>query len=302
MPNTLLQSESSDTVTPSQLYKWANENIQPNQWWLSLDFVTQENPVTAVEIDEIVTHGGYSDIRALHVSQAEIENPQWLKVAADVKNTSNECNTKNALTSDVIVAKLIFIVIILSIVSIPFLFLPLWILSLWIGVLIYSGFFGFFAWKMDKFKITKKIGKIESNLMNVAFLLIALPIFYYLFGLFFVKTPSDFFNRGSVKSIIFPKEETKKITNNTDREYTITGNSFTGFIRSDDWEKSFELASDTEAFSRFFLQCVMSNRATLFKAGETVILVEVDGLFADKVRIRRKGETVSYWTVGNSIR
>jgi hypothetical protein len=85
-------------------------------------------------------------------------------------------------------------------------------------------------------------------------------------------------------------------------EYAISGDNFTGFIRSDDWEKSFELASDTEAFSRFFLQCAMSKRATLFKAGEAVILVEVDGLFGEKVRIRRKGETVSYWTVGNSIR
>ena len=67
-------------MTPSQLRHWSFQNSQPDQWWISLDAVTEEIPVTVVEIEERLKSGDYSTVQALHVSQAEMENAPWIEV------------------------------------------------------------------------------------------------------------------------------------------------------------------------------------------------------------------------------
>ena len=67
-------------MTPSQLRHWSFQNSQPDQWWLSLDAVTEEIPVTVAVIEERLKCGDYSAVQALHVSQAEMENAPWIEV------------------------------------------------------------------------------------------------------------------------------------------------------------------------------------------------------------------------------
>ena len=67
-------------MTPSQLRHWSFQNSQPDQWWLSLDAVTEEIPVTVAEIEERLKSGDYSAVQALHVSQADMENAPWVEV------------------------------------------------------------------------------------------------------------------------------------------------------------------------------------------------------------------------------
>lgn len=67
-------------MTPSQLRQWSFENNQPDQWWFSLDEVMEETPVTADEIAEYLSGGQYSNVQALHVSQADIQNAPWTEV------------------------------------------------------------------------------------------------------------------------------------------------------------------------------------------------------------------------------
>ena len=68
-------------MTPSQLRQWSFQNSQPDQWWISLDAVTEEIPVTVAEIEERMKSGDYSAVQALHVSQAGMENAPWVEVA-----------------------------------------------------------------------------------------------------------------------------------------------------------------------------------------------------------------------------
>jgi len=67
-------------MTPSQLREWSFQNSQPDQWWLSLDAVTEEIPVTVSEIEEHLKSGLYGTIQALHVSQAGMENAPWVEL------------------------------------------------------------------------------------------------------------------------------------------------------------------------------------------------------------------------------
>jgi hypothetical protein len=95
--------------------------------------------------------------------------------------------------------------------------------------------------------------------------------------------------------------EVPKTSATVSGEYTITGDNFTGFSNRKDEDRATELSSDTEAFSKFFLACVMTKRATLFKKGETVILEEFGGFADSKLKLRRKGELVGYWTNREAI-
>ncbi len=67
-------------MTPSQLRHWSFQNSQPDQWWLSLDGVTEEIPVTVAEIERLIKTGEYALAQALHVSQAGLMNPPWIDV------------------------------------------------------------------------------------------------------------------------------------------------------------------------------------------------------------------------------
>ena len=67
-------------MTPKQLREWLFQNGQEDQWWLSLDAVTEESPLTVSEIEERVRLREYGTAQALHVSQAEMSNPPWIDV------------------------------------------------------------------------------------------------------------------------------------------------------------------------------------------------------------------------------
>lgn len=67
-------------MTPSQLRQWSFQNSQPDQWWLCLDGVTEEVPVTVAEIEERLKSGDYSAVQALHISQASMEKAPWVQV------------------------------------------------------------------------------------------------------------------------------------------------------------------------------------------------------------------------------
>jgi hypothetical protein len=136
----------------------------------------------------------------------------------------------------------------------------------------------------------------------VALIVICLATVGICYGGFFLST-TDFFAGKTLHSII-DRGESRKIAKakaNVLGEHTISGDNFTGFSRLEDDQRASELASDTEAFSKFFLAGVMTKRATLFKRGETVILEDAEGLLSSKVKLRRKGEAVSYWTNREAI-
>jgi hypothetical protein len=68
-------------MTPSQLRQWSFQNNQPDQWWLCLDAVTEEIPVTVAEIENLLATGEYARAQVLHTSQAETAYPLWIDVA-----------------------------------------------------------------------------------------------------------------------------------------------------------------------------------------------------------------------------
>jgi hypothetical protein len=67
-------------MRPKELREWLFQNSQEDQWWLRLDSVTEELPLTVSEIEEYITSGDYASMRALHVSQSEMSNPPWIDV------------------------------------------------------------------------------------------------------------------------------------------------------------------------------------------------------------------------------
>lgn len=67
-------------MTPIQLRQWSMKNNQPDQWWLCLDGVTEEIPVTAAEIERLVKTGDYALAQVLPATQAEMANSVWFDV------------------------------------------------------------------------------------------------------------------------------------------------------------------------------------------------------------------------------
>ena len=67
-------------MTTKQLREWLFQNSQDDQWWISLDAVTEECAVTVNEIEERIKSGQYGKAQVLHVSQAELANPPWIEV------------------------------------------------------------------------------------------------------------------------------------------------------------------------------------------------------------------------------
>jgi TM2 domain-containing membrane protein YozV len=68
-----------ETMTPKQLREWLFKNSQDDQWWISLDAVTDDCPVTVKEIEERLKSGQYAQAQVLHVSQTELSNPPWIE-------------------------------------------------------------------------------------------------------------------------------------------------------------------------------------------------------------------------------
>ncbi|MDA9923645.1 MAG: hypothetical protein P1U87_22305 [Verrucomicrobiales bacterium] len=67
-------------MKPKQLREWLFQNGQEDQWWLCIDTVTEESPLTVAEIEEYIASGDYGTVQALHVSQSEMSNPPWIDV------------------------------------------------------------------------------------------------------------------------------------------------------------------------------------------------------------------------------
>ncbi len=67
-------------MTPIQLRQWLFQNSKEDQWWLCLDGVTEELPVSLAEIQRLIGSGEYARTQVLHTSQAEIANPPWIDV------------------------------------------------------------------------------------------------------------------------------------------------------------------------------------------------------------------------------
>jgi len=67
-------------MSPNQLREWLFQNSQEDQWWICLDSITDERPVTVTEIAERLKNGQYLQAQALHVSQAGLPNPPWVEV------------------------------------------------------------------------------------------------------------------------------------------------------------------------------------------------------------------------------
>jgi hypothetical protein len=67
-------------MTPKQLREWLFKNSQDDQWWISLDAVTEDCAVTVNDIEERLKSGQYGQAQVLHVSQTELTNPPWIEV------------------------------------------------------------------------------------------------------------------------------------------------------------------------------------------------------------------------------
>lgn len=314
-------------MTPSQLRQWTLQNSQPDQWWLNLDSVTEEIPVTVAEIEERLKNGDYSTVQALHVTQADMENAPWVEVTmpappiayrgtppvtlppsstkslppltADFRTTSPipaashaPIGAEGAKNSPIAVRAswVVGSVILLAILYVVYSFAPLLLAGMVFIILL---IFGGIAWV----RFFPNAPEIVTLMLGVA----AIAGFFY--GGYKILSTTDLLDGKSLDSVIHRGESRETATSggNPSGEHTITGDNFTGFSRLEDEERATELASDTEAFGKFFTAGAMSNRATRFKRGETVILEESEGLLSGKVKLRRKGEAVSYWTNREAI-
>jgi hypothetical protein len=70
-----------------------------------------------------------------------------------------------------------------------------------------------------------------------------------------------------------------------------------GCISRDDQDKLLHYAvqKDLDAFRQFLAAGLLTGRCTQFKKGETVYVMDT-AIFSGLVKVRRKGETVEYWT------
>ncbi len=71
-------------MTPSELRQWLFQNSELDEWWLCVDGVTGQSPVSSFDIELLVGTGYHTLVQVLPVSQAEMENPIWFVVTADL--------------------------------------------------------------------------------------------------------------------------------------------------------------------------------------------------------------------------
>jgi hypothetical protein len=67
-------------MTTKQLREWLFQNSQDDQWWMSLDAVTEDCPVTVNDIEERLKSGQYGQAQVLHVSHGDMAHPTWIEV------------------------------------------------------------------------------------------------------------------------------------------------------------------------------------------------------------------------------
>jgi len=57
------------------------QNDQPDQWWLNLDSVTEDEPMTIMQIEWRLKTGDYGEPFVMHVSKAGEENAAWIDLS-----------------------------------------------------------------------------------------------------------------------------------------------------------------------------------------------------------------------------
>jgi len=78
-------------MSPLQLRQSLLQNGQEDQWWLCLDSVTEDAPVTVSEVEEIIKSGEYAKAQVLHVTQAGVGNPVWIDIVFPLESITQNC-------------------------------------------------------------------------------------------------------------------------------------------------------------------------------------------------------------------
>ena len=66
-------------MTIKQLRDWQFQNSLADEWWMSSQGITEEEPVT-LEFVALYLSDGLGDVKVLHVSQAGLSPAPWMKV------------------------------------------------------------------------------------------------------------------------------------------------------------------------------------------------------------------------------
>lgn len=67
-------------MTIDELRHWLFTNSLEDQWWMTFDGISQNQPMDTSSIERFLVCGKYTNIQVLHVSQASMSNPPWIKV------------------------------------------------------------------------------------------------------------------------------------------------------------------------------------------------------------------------------
>ncbi len=67
-------------MTVSDLRNWLFQNGLEDQWWLSLEGVLEENPMSLSEVEAHISTSNFADIKVSHVSHSSQQNPPWVDI------------------------------------------------------------------------------------------------------------------------------------------------------------------------------------------------------------------------------
>ncbi len=84
---------------------------------------------------------------------------------------------------------------------------------------------------------------------------------------------------------------------------SISGDSYFGCVTRELREKIglYHIDGDKQAFKDAMLAALQSGTCTVFKSGEEVYVTDT-AIFSGMVKVRRKGQTVEYWTSLEAVR
>jgi len=80
---TILEPSLSAYVTTKKLKEWLFQNSLDDQWWISVDGVTNNSPQTLHEIEALLDSEYHTRCEVLHSSQSTLSNPPWIEVEID---------------------------------------------------------------------------------------------------------------------------------------------------------------------------------------------------------------------------
>mgnify|MGYP006113823535 CR=1 FL=1 len=67
-------------MTIKQLKEWLFNNSQDDQWWVNIDGIAEQEPVTIPTIEEMRKVHNSLKISVLHISQTELNPPPWMEI------------------------------------------------------------------------------------------------------------------------------------------------------------------------------------------------------------------------------